>query len=318
MLPTYFGDLPAAQARLADAYAASLAQLPDGRAKRQGLRFGERAADHIIALRADDGRFAPVTFDMPPAPGVWRPTPPATAPFFAPWLGQVTPLMLDSPSQFRPAAPPALTSATYAAEFDEVKALGAKASALRTPAQTETVLFISSIAQEPMQAALRDLATRYGMDISDRARLFAAVDMSVADAIIACWDSKVHYGLWRPITAIRLADEDGNPATAADAAWEPLLATPPYPDYVSGLYAVIGARHPRADAGARHGPHRPAPSARRRRTPPATTSSRTRCAPTRSTRASGRASTSAPRTWSGGTLGKQVADWALDRYFMPR
>ena len=153
----------------------------------------------------------------------------------------MTPLLLNSPGQFRPAAPPALTSATYTAEFDEVKALGAKASAQRTPAQTETVQFLSSIGQEPIQAALRDLATRYEMDISDRARLFAAVDMSVADAIIACWDSKFHYGLWRPITAIQLAAEDGNPATAADPAWEPLLVTPPYPDYISGLNSVMGA-----------------------------------------------------------------------------
>ena len=107
--------------------------------------------------------------------------------------------------------------------------------------QTETGLFISSIPPAPLHAGLRDLTVRREMDISDRARLFAAVSMSVADAIIACWDSKVHYGFWRPSTAIQLAEEDGNSATAADPAWEPLIPDPPYPDYTSGLNAVIGA-----------------------------------------------------------------------------
>ncbi len=241
VLQNYFGYLPAAQLRLETAYDASLLQIPDGPAKQQGLRYGERAADQIIKLRADDGRFADLTFDMPPAPGVWRPTPPAFAPFFDPWLSQVTPLLLASPSQFRPASPPTLTSAKYADEFNEVKAIGSKTSTLRTQAQTETALFIASIPFVPIQAALRDLATRHHLDISDSARLFAAVEMSAADGIIACWDSKFHFGLWRPITAIRLADDDGNPATVADATWEPLLPNPPYPDYVSGLNSAVGA-----------------------------------------------------------------------------
>ena len=145
------------------------------------------------------------------------------------------------PTRFRPAGPPALTSPTYAAEFAEVKALGAKASPARTPAQTETALFISAIAVAPLQAALRDLAARRGLDISDRARLFAAVTMSVADAGIVCWDCKYHYGLWRPITAIHQAAADGNPATEADPAWEPLLNTPPYPDYSSGANSGMGS-----------------------------------------------------------------------------
>ena len=137
--------------------------------------------------------------------------------------------------------PPALTSADYAADFEEVKAFGSKEGSARTPLQTETALFISTLAPGPFHAALRDLAVRSEMDISDRARLFAAVSMSVADAVIAFWDSKVHYGIWRPSTAIQLAEEDGNPATAADPAWEPLLPNPPYPDYTSGLNGVIGS-----------------------------------------------------------------------------
>jgi hypothetical protein len=238
VLLTYF---PASQARLDAAYAASLAQVPDGRAKQRGIRFGERAAARIVELRTDDGRNAPISFTVPPAPGVWRPTPPGFAPFLAPWLSQVRPLLLRSTSQFRPAGPPALVSRRYTREFNEVKAIGAKTGSTRTPRQTETALFFSDIAIVPLQTALRDLVTRHELDISDSARLFAAVDMSVADGIGVSWDSKFHYGFWRPITAIHLADDDGNPATTADPAWEPLIINPPYPDYTSGLTTNIGA-----------------------------------------------------------------------------
>jgi hypothetical protein len=226
VLLTYF---PASQARLDAAYAASLAQIPDGRAKRHGIRFGERAAARIVELRTDDGRNAPISFTVPPAPGVWRPTPPAFAPFLAPWLSQVRPLLLGSTSQFRPAGPPALTSRRYTREFDEVKTLGSKTGSPRTPQQTETALFFSDIAIVALQTALRDLVTRHELDISDSARLFAAVDMSAADGVGVSWDSKFHFGFWRPITAIRLADDDGNPATIADPAWEPLIITPHTP-----------------------------------------------------------------------------------------
>jgi hypothetical protein len=195
----------------------------------------------LIQLRTNDGRNADVTFDQAPAKGVWRPTPTAFLPFFDPWLGQVEPLMMTSSTQVRPGRPPALTSARYTADFNEVKSLGAKSSSTRTAEQTQTALFTTDIAIGPYQAALRDLSARHAMDISDTARLFAAVDMSITDAIIAVWDSKYHYGLWRPITAIQLADSDGNPNTAEDPAWEPLVATPPYPDYVSGFNGVTGA-----------------------------------------------------------------------------
>ena len=195
VLLTYFGHLPAARARLADAYAASLAKVADGAAKQQGVRYGERAADRILELRVGDGRFGATSFSMPPAPGVWRPTPPAMAPFFDPVAGdhaapaahlrrrgarlgrlQRRPAHLGRPAQpgrhrprrqrpggspgvtgwpaaFRPAGPPALTSAAYAADFTEVKALGAKTSPQRTPAQTETALYISNFIGAPFQAA---------------------------------------------------------------------------------------------------------------------------------------------------------------------
>jgi len=232
---------PASQARLDAALATSLSGVSDGTSESLGVAYGHRAADRIIQLREGDGRYDPVTFDEPLAPGVWRPTPPAFAPFFAPWLATVRPFLLRSPSQFRPGPPPALTSAQYTADFNEVKAMGAKTGSSRTPAQTTTALFFSDIAVGPVQASLRDLVTRHGFDISQSARVFAAVDLSLADSLIASWDSKLLYGFWRPVTAIDLADTDGNPDTERDAAWEPLIPTPPYPDYPSGLTPNLGA-----------------------------------------------------------------------------
>ena len=238
VLLNYF---PASQARLDDAYEDSLAGIPDGQAKLRGIRFGERAAERLITLRTDDGRGADVQFTEPPAPGVWRPTPPTLTPFFDPWLAKMRPLLLRSNSQFRPGPPPALTSGTYTKDFKEVKRLGSLEDSERTPWQTQTALFFSDVAVGPLQAGLRDLVTRHHMDISESARLFAATDTSIADAIGVSWDSKLHFGFWRPITAIQLADTDGNPHTAKDADWMPLITTPPYPDYTSGLTAVMGA-----------------------------------------------------------------------------
>jgi hypothetical protein len=241
VLMTYYGHVPAAATRLTEAYAASIGAGPYDPATTQGIQYGRQTAERFIALRAEDGRYGPNVFEKAAAPGIWRPTTPANAPFFAKFLSETTPLMIDSPSQFRPGPPPDLTSAQYAAEFEEVKAFGRKEGSARTPLQTETALFISTITPGPYHAAMRDLAVRREMDISDRARMFAAVSMSVADAIICCWDAKNYYGFWRPITAIQLAEEDGNPATSADPAWDSLLPNPPYPDYTSGLNSVTGS-----------------------------------------------------------------------------
>ena len=233
---------PYAKATLDAAYDTSLAQIPDSDAKARGVAFGTLAADHLIAMRTNDGRNAPVLFTRPAAPGVWRPTPPAFAPMAVPWMGGVTPLLIRSGAQFgEPGPPPALTSRRYTREFAEVKALGSVGSTARTPEQTRTALFFSGNAAVQYNAALRDqLAVRH-LDIVDAARMFAAVDMSEADAIISVWHAKYLYGFWRPITAINLADTDGNPATIADPDWTPLLTTPPYPDYVSGYSGLTGA-----------------------------------------------------------------------------
>ena len=311
VLLTYF---PASQARLDTAYATSLDQIPDGLAKQRGISFGERAAARIIKLRTDDGRFADLPFTEPPAPGVWRPTPPTFTPFFDPWLSQMRPLLLRSNSQFRPGPPPAMTSDKYTTEFNEVKRFGSLMGSQRTPAQTQTALFFSDTAVGAVQAALRDLVTRRHMDISDSARLFAAADLSLADAVGVSWDSKFHFGFWRPITAIQLANHDRNPDTLADPYWQPLITTPPYPDYTSGLTTVMGAlsRAVTRVLGTK-------------RIDLYITSAA--AGVTRHYEFAGRLNRDAvdARVWSGihfrtadvvgNTMGKKVGDWALDHYF---
>jgi hypothetical protein len=232
---------PYAQANLDQAYAASLAQIPDGKAKTRGITFGTRAAEHLIQLRADDGRNAPILFTQAPAPGVWRPTPPGFAPMVDPWLGFVTPLLVRSPIQFAPPPRPALTSRRYTRDFNEVKALGSATSTERTAAQTDTALFYSGLANVQFQAMLRDQVTVRDLDIVDAARMFAAADMSAADTIISVWYTKYVDGFWRPSTAINLAGTDGNPATEADPSWAPLRPDPAYPEYPSGYNGFAAA-----------------------------------------------------------------------------
>ncbi|GAA0494343.1 vanadium-dependent haloperoxidase [Streptomyces sp. NPDC046215] len=236
VLLTYF---PASKNRLDAAYAASLKAVPDGRAEDEGVAFGERAAAHTVRSRKDDGRYAPVGFPAEPAPGVWRPTPPAYERFDSAWMGRLRPMTLRSPGQLRPGRPPALTSARYAKDLAELKALGAKHGSRRTPRQTDTARFFSGNLH--FQEALRDRAARYGLDLTETVRLLAVANSAMADAIVTAWDSKLHYGTWRPVTAIHQARTDGNPATTPDPAWEPFIPTPNHPDYLSGHATVGGA-----------------------------------------------------------------------------
>jgi hypothetical protein len=238
VLLTYF---PASKDRLDAALTASLAKIPDGKAEDQGVAFGERAAARIVHLRENDGRGAPVTFDKPPAPGVWRPSPPSNAPMVDPWLAKVRPMLLDASDQLRPGPPPKLTSKRYTKDFAEVKAMGVKTGSHRTAAQTETALFFGDVLPVQFQAADRGYVQRHGLGIVDAARLFAATDTATADAAITAWSAKLAYGQWRPISAVQLAGTDGNPATTPDASWLPLLDTPAYPDYMSGHCTNDGA-----------------------------------------------------------------------------
>lgn len=229
---------PAAAQRLDDTLTRTLATIPDGRAEDEGVAFGRRAADHVIELRRDDGRGAPVSFPVRPRPGVWRPTPPGHEPFAGAWLGRMRPLLLDSPSRFRPGPPPPLRSARYARDLHELAAYGGRTGSLRTPGQTDTARYFVAL---DLQGALGDHATRHGFDIAETARLYAAANTAQADAVITAWDAKLHYGTWRPVTALREADTDGNPATRPHRHWEPLLTTPAHPDYLSGHATMGGA-----------------------------------------------------------------------------
>ncbi len=308
---------PYAQTALDAALAASLAGVPDGRAKTDGVAFGERVAQHFIDLRAHDGRNAPITYGKAPAPGIWRPTPPAFAPMAVPWLGSVTPLLLCGNRQFAPPPPPPLTSARYTRDFAEVKAMGAATSADRDPDQTATALFFSGNVAVQLNTALRDQAATRRLDIVDAARMFAAVDMAVADSLITAWQAKLVRGYWRPITAIQLADTDGNAATAPDPGWTPLLTTPNYPDYVSGYNVVIAAGSRALDR--LFGPNRLDLTLVSTAVPGATRHY--------DSGAALRADVVDARIWLGihfrtadtaaRTMGVGIADWTADRYFRP-
>jgi hypothetical protein len=154
-----------------------------------------------------------------------------------PWLGFVTPLLVTSPFQFAPPPPPTLTSSRYTSDFNEVKAYGSATSTVRSPEQTATALFFSSNPVILFNAGMRDQVALRNLNVVDAARMFAGADMSVADAIITVWRAKYDYGYWRPITAINLADTDGNPDTSPDPTWVPLRPTPNYPEYPSGYNA---------------------------------------------------------------------------------
>jgi hypothetical protein len=216
-----------------------------------GVSIGAVAAAGILALRANDGRLPnplPPPFVGGTAPGQWRPTPslqPGPPPSFAPmavsWLGAVPPFTLISGDQFRGNGPPPLTSNRYTKEYNEVKALGALNNSMRTPEQTQLAFFYAGNNFILWNRALRDIAAARTHNIGDNARLLALGTLAIADAVITAWDSKKHFPFWRPITAIREGDNDGNPRTAGDPNWEPYLNTPNYPDYSSGFNNVVGA-----------------------------------------------------------------------------
>jgi hypothetical protein len=227
-------------------YQASLADAPNGPARTRGLALGNRVADRTLSSRATDGANAVVNYTPGSAPGDWRPTPTAFAPAQTPQWGDVTPFALKSGSQFRPPLPPALTSPEYTAAFNEVKDFGRVDSTVRTPQETEVARFWEGKAGTPQvpgywNEIAESAATSRGDTLDKDARLFAELNVTLADAVIAHFDAKYTYNRWRPITAIQLADQAGNPDTVADPNWRPLLNTPPNPSYVSGHAVVSGA-----------------------------------------------------------------------------
>src|SRR6266536_2085320 len=235
-----------------DAYIAGLPDNPPG-SKAAGIAIGEATAAAMLAARTNDGRFGPPPELYPVAPGIWRPTPPNYTSDPAPWVGNVRPFLVPSAEMLRTDGPNALTSTEYAEDFNEVKELGSLTSTTRTPDQTDAAIFWQDHAHALFNRIFRTLAASQNLNIVDSARLFAMENLAAADAAIGCWNDKYYYWFWRPITAIREADTDGNPATEADPTWLPLfdpatpvcnppaLVTPPFPDHPSGHSSVSSA-----------------------------------------------------------------------------
>jgi hypothetical protein len=222
-------------------YTASIGAIPDGLRKTRGVRIGAAVAAAMLANRATDGRFVPYSFTASTDVGKWRPELPAFVSDPFAWVSNVRPFAIRRASQFRTRGPLALTSAEYAVEFNEVKSLGSATSTDRTAAQTELARFYSVNPLPMLHKAFRDVSVARGLSITRAARLFGLLSVSSADALIGCWDDKDYWSFWRPITAIREAANDGNPATTAQADWLPFLPTPPYPDHPSGYNCFTGA-----------------------------------------------------------------------------
>jgi membrane-associated phospholipid phosphatase len=232
---------PGQQETVAAQFASLLAQVPNGYHKYEGVRIGEATAQALLALRADDGSSNPQPVFVPGTqPGDYQLTPPTFAqPAFTQWP-TVRPFALRSASQFRPAPPPALTSKAYTAAYQEVQSLGSINSTTRTADQTQIAQFWNP----PIWIAWNNIAETSALAHHDtllqNARLFALLNVTFADSVIAFYDAKYTYRFWRPVTAIRAGDSDGNAATAGDPNWTPLAPTAQDPSY-PGAHAVISA-----------------------------------------------------------------------------
>lgn len=236
---------PKFQAMLDEQLQQSLASIPDGADKSEGLAVGKTVADEILALRSSDGSDAspiPFVFTNPPAPGAYQSTPPnfPKQPQFTHW-SQVTPFALQRADQFRPGPPPALNSDTYAGVFNEVKSLGIANSTAATPDQALTGRFWNGAIQNYWNEIAQTAALAHELTTAQNARLFALLNLSFADGVIAFYDAKYTYNFWRPVTAIREAAIAGNPETIPDPNWLPEVGnTTPDPSY-PGAHAVISA-----------------------------------------------------------------------------
>ena len=224
---------PGDQVYIDGRYQSAIAGIPDGQAKDDGLALGELVALSVLTARAGDGRNAVVPYVPSSGPGVWQPTSPAFATPVAPWMAVMRPFTFDNASQFRVGPPPALDSAQWAEDYNEVRTLGSLTSINRTQTQTEIARFYGEHAGIQYARIFRDLAAAKGLPVEENARLFAMLYVTSADALIGCWDSKYHYSFWRPITAIRAGDTDDNPLTSPEPDWTPLLITPGHPEYPS-------------------------------------------------------------------------------------
>jgi hypothetical protein len=320
-LLAYLGD---PKGELKKHYDDSVAALPEeGRAA--GIMVGKAASDDIVGLRANDGRNAVITKTYgtgPLAPGLWVFAPkPSLQSAQTPWVAFMKPLLLKKSSQFRLDEPPELDSRRWVTDFNEVKAYGASASMVRSTEQTNVAQFWNANGINQANDTASNVSKTHGMDLVDTARLLAMTNLVVTDALIACFDSKYEFTFWRPVTAIQNAQIAGNPATTADPKWTPLLLTPNHPEYPAAhgcdtaassevFAAVLGTRHINIDVrGAVGG---------------ATTLTTTRHYSTVETLQTEIVNA---RVWAGlhyrtsgqagVELGRDVARWALQRFFLP-
>jgi PAP2 superfamily len=218
----------------------------DGFAVLKGIEWGQEVADAIWAWRSTDGFNAVVPpFEGGSAIGEWRPTPPLSLPGALPQIGSMETWAIESHSQFRPInGPPALGTAQYARDFNETKMMGRASNTARSDDQTLAAQFwATSTTSNFWNNVALSILGRHHQSLLQNAQLLALLNVAMADAGIACWDAKYYFDSWRPITAIHLADQDGNPATEPDANWMPLLVTPPFPEYPSGhsMVSTTGA-----------------------------------------------------------------------------
>ena len=225
---------------------ASLAQItdnPKNKSVARGLAWGENVADQILAWRATDGINAVLPPYVPSGlPGRWAPTPPLFGPPAFRQFATMTPWAMSSPGQFLPPPPPALSSARYAHDLNEVETLGSATSTVRTAWQTQTAVFWQSDTPVAIwDRAADDLIDANDMPLTQSVRLLARMNVAMADAVISIWNAKNVYDTWRPITAIQQAGTDGNPDTTADPSWQPLLVTPTFQEYPSGHAGVSQA-----------------------------------------------------------------------------
>ncbi len=241
---------PSQKAALDGMLAESLAKIPGHQGKSRsiarGRAWGEHVANRVLSWRSTDGfTTSPLPYFGGGAPGVWRSPPTAiapdgTLPAIFPQLAVLTPFAMTSPSQFRPGPPPALTSAQYRADFNEVKAIGRFDSALRTPVQTQLALLWQAAGLVDENRIVRSVVQPEN-SLVDNARLFALLNITAADAMVAGFDSKYAYNYWRPYHAIRLAETDGNPDTEADPTWNSLFIPPRFQEYISNHAVVTGS-----------------------------------------------------------------------------
>ena len=223
------------RANVAELYRVYMLQIPDGAAKTQGIAIGRAAATAMNTARTGDGRFVgSALWPIGTLKGEWRPVETANANVFA-WVANVKPFTLKGTDQFRTEGPYDLTSPEWAAEFNEVKALGSNDPSTRTDEQNRLASFVSFNLFSAFNRTLREIAVANGLSTAEQAMLFVRSSISAADALIGCWDNKEHWLQWRPQTAIRLADQDGNPDTVADPNWTAQFQNPGYPDNPSGF-----------------------------------------------------------------------------------